>query len=183
MEKIVSELDRRAQAALNAFREELSSIRGNQPSPALVEDLKIEYFEQQVPLKQLGAISMVPPRELVVTLWDPSNIETVAKAINDAKRGFSASVRGTSIHIILPQLTQERREELIKLTKQIGEKYRIEFRNFRDDAKRRLESAEAAKEITEDQEFKGMKKVQEAIDGANKSVEDLLKKKEIEIND
>ena len=183
MEKIVGELNRRIQAALGSFTGELSSIRGNRPSPALVEDLKIDYFDQQVPLKQIGAISIVPPRELVVTLWDPSSIETVSKAINDAKRGFSASVRGTSIHIILPPLTQDRRDDLVKLVKQISEKYRIELRNFRDDAKKQIESAQQMKQITEDQEFRGMKKVQEAIDKANKDIEELLSKKEVEISE
>ena len=79
----------------------------------------------------------------------------------------------------LPQLTQERREELIKITKQLAEKYRIELRNFRDEANKRLASSDA----TEDQQFKGKKDIQEEINKANKEVEEILKRKEAEINE
>ena len=179
MDEIIKELKRRIETAMASLREELSVIRGNRPSPALVEDVKIEYFENQVPLKQLGSISVVPPREIVISLWDPSNIEVVSKAIEATKRGFNPSVRGQSIYVTLPQLTQERRDELIKITKQLAEKYKIELRNFRDDANKRL----SAGELTEDQEFKGKKDIQEEINKANKDVEEILQRKETEINE
>ena len=120
-----------------------------------------------------------PLQKIVISLWDPSNIQVVSKAIEDTKRGFNPSVRGQSIYVTLPQLTQERREELIKITKQLAEKYRIELRNFRDDANRRLVSSDA----TEDQQFKGKKDVHDEFNSANKQIEEILKKKEAEINE
>ncbi|PIR87664.1 MAG: ribosome recycling factor [Candidatus Harrisonbacteria bacterium CG10_big_fil_rev_8_21_14_0_10_45_28] len=183
MEQIIKQFESRVQGVLGALREELSSIRGNRPSPALVEDVKIEYFGSQVPIKQIGAISVVPPREIVISLWDPSNIEQVAKAILDAKRGFNPSVRGQSIYVTLPQLNQERREELLKLAKQVVEKYRIELRNFRNDANKQLDNAETSKEISEDMQAKGRKRIQDAVDRGNKDIEEILKKKEQEISE
>ncbi len=183
MDTIIKELENRATALVSALSQEISAIRGNRPSPMLVEDLKIEYFGQLVPIKQLGSISVVPPRELVIALWDPSGITTVAKAIEDSKRGFSVAVRGSGIHINLPALSEERRNELIKLVKSVTEKSRIQLRALRDDANKRVQAGKAAKTITEDMETRGKKKIQEVTDKTNKEIDALLEKKTKEINE
>lgn len=183
MDAILKELEQRAAALISAVAGEVSGVRSNRPSPQLVEDLKIDYMGTQMMVKQLGSISVVPPRELVIALWDPSGANTVAKAIDDAKRGFTTSVRGSAIHINLPPLTQERRDELIKLVKQMVEKSRIQLRSLRDDANKKMQAGKAAKTITEDMEARGKKKIQEVTDKTNKEIDTLLDKKTREINE
>lgn len=183
MDQILKELEQRAQALVVSLHTEVSGVRSNRPSPQLVEDLKIDYMGTQMMVKQLGSISVVPPRELVIALWDPSGSAQVAKAIDEAKRGFTTSVRGSAIHINLPPLTQERRDELTKLVKQIVEKGRIQLRSLRDDANKKLQAAKAAKTVTEDMETRGKKKIQEITDKTNKDIDSLLDKKTKEINE
>ncbi len=183
MDAILKELEQRAQALIAALTQEVSGVRSNRPSPQLVEDLKIDYMGTQMVVKQLGSISIVPPRELVIVLWDPSGSAVVAKAIDDAKRGFTTSVRGSAIHINLPPLSQERRDELIKLVKQMIEKSKIQVRSLRDDANKKVQAGKAAKTITEDMESRGKKKIQEVTDRVNKEIDGLLEKKAKEINE
>ena len=183
METILKELEQRAQALMAAVAAEVGGIRSNRPSPQLVEDLKIDYMGMEMMVKQLGSISVVPPRELVIALWDPSGSAQVAKAIDDAKRGFTTSVRGSAIHINLPPLTQERRDELTKLVKQMIEKSRIQLRSLRDDANKKVQAGKASKTITEDDEKRGKKKIQDVTDRVNKEIDTLLEKKTKEINE
>jgi len=183
MDAIIKELEQRTASLLSVLSQEVAGIRGNRPSPLLLEDLKIEYFGEQVPVKQLGSISVIPPRELSIALWDPSGLQTVAKAIEDSKRGFSVSVRGNGIIISLPALSEERRTELVKLVKSITEKFRIQLRGQRDDANKKLQAAKAAKTVTEDMEARGKKRIQEITDRVNKEIEMLVEKKTKEINE
>lgn len=183
MDQIIKDVEKALAAAVSAMNGELAGVRTSRPSPALVEDIKIEYFEQMVPIKQLGNISIIPPREMAINLWDPSGLQVVVKALEDAKRGFSVSPRGSAVVVTLPPLSQERRDELIKVAKQIAEQTKIRVRSLRDDANKKLAAAKSAKTITEDMEFKGKKKVQDAVDKANKEIEAVVAKKVTEINE
>jgi ribosome recycling factor len=183
MDTILKDFEKSAAAVLAALSGELAGVRTSRPSPALVEDLKIEYFDQQVPIKQLGSISVIPPREMAISLWDPSGVTVVAKALEDAKRGFSVSVRGGAVYISLPPLSQERREEMVKMTKAIAETYRIRLRGTRESANKQLQAGKAAKTLTEDMEARGKKKVQEITDRTNKEIEMQVEKKIKEISE
>jgi len=183
METILKEFTTAVAGVQSALTGELGGVRTSRPTPALVEDIKIEYFDQMVPVKQLGSISIIPPREMAISLWDASGLQTVAKALEDAKRGFGVSVRGSAIVISLPPLSQDRRDELVKIAKQMCEQSKIRLRGLRDDANRKLSGLKTSKAITEDMEFKGKKKIQETTDKANKDIEALLAKKIVEINE
>jgi ribosome recycling factor len=183
MNNIIKDLEQRMQSMYSAVAGEVGGIRSNRPSPQLVEDLKIDYMGTPMVVKQLGSISIVPPRELVISLWDPAGAGQVAKAIDDAKRGFTTSVRGSSIHINLPALTEERRNELSKLVKQIIEKARIQLRSLRDDANKKIQAGKASKMFTEDMERQGKKKIQDVADKMNKEIDALLEKKIKEISE
>lgn len=183
MDNIIKDFEKSVAGVLSQFTGELASVRTSRPSPTLVEDLKIEYFEQLVPIKQLGSIAVIPPRELVINLWDASGATTVAKALEDAKRGFTVSVRGGAIYISLPPLSQERRDEMCKLAKSISENYRIKVRAAREAANKQLQAGKLAKSLTEDMEARGKKKVQEVTDRANKDIDALVAKKVAEINE
>ena len=183
MDQIIKDFEKSIAAIVAAFTGELASVRTSRPSPQLIEDLKIEYFGQMVPVKQLGSISIIPPREMAISLWDAGGVTTVAKALEDAKRGFTVSVRGGAVYISLPPLSEERRDEMVKLAKSISENYRIRVRGARESANKQLQAGKAAKTLTEDMEARGKKKVQEITDKANKDIDALVAKKVVEINE
>lgn len=179
MDTVLKELQARLTGALGAFAEDMGGLRSNRPSPALIEDLKIPYFDQQVPIKQLGSVSVQPPRDIVITLWDASSGEAVGKAIAESGRGYSPTVKGATIYITLPPLSGERREEMIKLAKSVAEKFRIEIRQIRDQANKAL----AVQELSEDMVATAKKKIQTAIDEANKKIEDAVTRKTAEMQE
>ena len=183
MDQILKEFEKSLAGVLSQFSGELNSVRTSRPSPALVEDLKIEYLGELMMIKQLGSISVIPPREMAINLWDPSGVAVVAKALEDAKRGFTVSVRGGAVYISLPPLSQERRDEMAKLAKSISETYRIRVRASRETANKQLQAGKLAKTLTEDMETRGKKKVQEITDRVNKEIDALVTKKVAEINE
>ena len=157
------------------FKKEIAVIRGNRPSPALVENLKVDYFNQPLSIKQLASISVVPPREIDINVWDKNAIPGVVKAIEAA--GLSANFEGNLIRINLPPLTEERRQELIKSVKKIGENFKIQLRAHRDEINKEIGRSFDAKEISEDQKFKLKEEIQKNVDSVNQEIENILDKK------
>jgi len=178
----VKELEQKLKVIVDSFKQELLGIRTNRPSAKLVEDIRVDYAGQSLMIKQLGSISIVPPKEIDINVWDSSAVASVAKALESSKLGFSANIDGNLIRINLPSLTQERRDELAKLVKSIAEQNRIKIRAGRDDANKKIEQSFKEKKISEDQKFKDRKKIQEAVDKANNEIENLLTGKVQEIN-
>ena len=178
----VKELEQKLKVVVDSFKQELLGIRTNRPSAKLVEDIRVDYAGQSLMIKQLGSISIVPPKEIDINVWDSSAVASVAKALESSKLGFSANIDGNLIRINLPSLTQERRDELAKLVKSIAEQNRIKIRAGRDDANKKIEQSFKEKKISEDQKFKDRKKIQEAVDKANNEIENLLTGKVQEIN-
>lgn len=158
-------------------------MRANRPSTNLVEDIQVEYYGQMLPIKQLGSIAIVPPREIAVTLWDKNAVGPAEKAIRESNLGLSPAIDGTTIRLALPPLTDERRAELLKLVKQQAEEARIRIRSQRDDAMKRINQAESEKKISEDQKFAQKDRAQKAVDAANAEIEKLLLQKSKEIQE
>ena len=142
------------------FKEELSAIRGNRPSLELVENIRLTYYDQPMTIKQLGSLSIEPPRNILITVWDQAAVTTVMKAIQDAQVGLSTSNEGTTIRASMSALTAERKEELTKMVKKMAEGTRITIRNQRDDAMKGIRAAKEDKEISEDQEYSLKDRVQ-----------------------
>lgn len=179
MDSLIKEFEADLKAAADHFKDECSGIRTNRPSSRLVEDVKVEYFGQMTPVKQLGSIMIIPPREMAVSVWDKGAAAEVAKAIEHANLGLSISVDGSTVRLALPLLTDERRTELIKLAKALAEKERIKVRGYRDDINKKIK----AQEIDEDMAFRMKERVQKAVDAVNAAIEALLDSKITEIND
>lgn len=167
----------------SSFKQELRAIRTNRPHPGLVENIKAEVYGQKIPLKQLGSITVTPPREITIAVWDQNAVNAVAKAVDESGSGLNANVNGNVIHINLPELTDERRRELEKLVKQKSEETRIKIRHARDEANKKIEAEFKEGGITEDEKFKLKDKVQEAVNQANEDVENALAAKINEINE
>jgi ribosome recycling factor len=168
-----------AQAIITKLKEELASIRANRPTPALVENIQVDYYNQKTPIQQLGSITTSPPREIQIHVWDKSAVEAVAKAIETSPLNLSASAEGGIIRIHLPELSQERRAELSKHVGKIAESYRIKLRTLRDEANKAIQKSSEP----EDQQFKKKKEIQETTDKANKEIEEMLQRKIKEISE
>ncbi len=165
-----------------SLKKELAAFRANRPNAALVENIKLICYDQPMTIKQVGSISIVPPREINIQVWDKTTVGVVVKAIESSDLGLTAQSDGNVIRIYLPELSQERRQELSKKIKQVAEQYRIQIRHLRDDANKEIEANFSAKEIGEDQKFKLKETVQKEVEKANTGVEEMLaaKIKEIE---
>src|SRR3989344_2194619 len=159
-----------------AFREELSGVRTNRPTPKLLENVDVSYLGQTMPIKHLGSISVEPPRDLVVSVWDQNATASISKAINEAKLGVSVSEQGKMIRVKLPELTQERKQELTKIVKGMSEDIRIRMRNERDEIQKVIKE-----DKDEDVVFKNKERLQGLVDAFNKEVEDLTARKAAEI--
>lgn len=177
MDTILKELENRLNQAVEYLKSELQSVRGNRPSVGLLEDIKVDYYGQMLPLKQLGSFSIRPPRDIEINIWDKSASGAVVKAIENAKIGFSVTNEGNIVRVSLPPLTSERRAELEKLVKKITENCRIAVRNERDEAIKKAKTAEEEGRLNEDSVFRTKEGIQKIVDKTNKNIELLLESK------
>ena len=180
---IAKELEPKLKIAIDGLKNELSGIRTNRPTPKLIEDVEAEYFGSRMPIKQLGSIGVVPPRELQVSPWDKNALPAIQKAIESANLGLSVAVTGNIVRVTLPMLSDERRNELIKVVKNMAEEARRKTRATRDEENKKVDAAEKAKELTEDDKFTIKKKIQELVDKAGKDIEVALEHKIKEIQE
>lgn len=183
MNELFDRLEKQIKLIEESFKKEMSAVRTNRPTTGIVEDIKVSYYDQMTPLKHLGSVGIVPPREIHIQVWDKAAVTAVAKAIDSASLGFSASVEGTVIRVFLPELSEERREELVKHIKKILEQYRIQIRHARDEANKETERMLDANEIGEDDRFRGRERIQKIIDAANETIEGICETKVKEIRE
>ncbi|RME60002.1 ribosome recycling factor [Candidatus Parcubacteria bacterium] len=176
-EQLLEELSQKFTRAIEALKSELQGIRSGRPMPQLIEDIKVTYGTQQLPLKQVGHIGIRPPREIYVTVWDTTMVESVAKAITQAQEGVSVTHEGNTVRVFLPPLSEERRRELGKLVKKHAEATKIQLRAARDESRKKLKILEEEKRISQDDAFRLKEKMQHAIENANKDIEDLVARK------
>ncbi len=177
----IDEFKIKAKAIEESLKAELSGIRTNRPSTALFDALKVNYYDQMTPLRQLGTVSVSPPREIVIQVWDQGAVAGVAKAIETSGLGLTANTEGNVIRIFLPELSSERRAELIKFIKSVAEKHRIQVRHARDEANKEIQRQLDDKEMGEDQKFTLKEMVQKETDRTNDGIEKALDAKVKEI--
>jgi ribosome recycling factor len=182
METILNELKTKGQNIVESLKKALAAVRTNRPSAALVEDLKVNYYNQMTPLRQLGTIGIQPPREINIQVWDRSAVPAVAKAIETSTLNLSANIDGQTIRIHLPELSQERRDEFTKHVKKISEEHKIQIRHLRDEMNKKGQNAFDANELDEDQKFKTKEQIQKEVDRLNDEMEKFLDGKIKEIN-
>jgi len=180
---IMQDLEFKTDEAIKFFKDQLAGIRGGRPSAKLVEDIPVDYFGQKLTVKQLGSISVVPPREIQISVWDKNSAALVLKAVEGANLNVSANIEGSLIRINLPPLSGERRQELIKIVKKEAEETKIKIRGIRDEINKEISRQLEEKEISEDRKFKLKEEVQKKIDKANEEVEKILESKIKEIEE
>lgn len=177
------ELKKALDGAVTHFTEEIAGMRSNRPSVDLVERISLTYFDQPMTVRQLGSLSIEPPRTVLVTLWDQNAVAPVVKAIQDAQVGLSVTNDGMTIRATMGTLTSERRDELAKTIGKAAETARISVRNHRDDMMKKVKAAKEAKEITEDDEASLKKDLQKVVEAANKQIDEVTEQKLASINE
>lgn len=177
--KIKPELDK----VLNFLERELAKFRSSRASPSLVEDVSVECFGQKFPLKQLAAISIPEPRQILIQPWDKSYIEGIVKALERTGIGANPIIEKEVIGINLPALTEEYRKELLRIISQKQEEAKKVIRRWRDEAWTEIQKNFREGKIREDDKFRGKDELQELIDEYNQKIEEMgeRKKKEIEL--
>ena len=161
-EAIFTQLQKEMEGSVSALRKELSKIRTGRASTALLEHIMVDYYGASTPLNQLATLSAPEPRLLVIQPFDRSAMTEIEKAILKSDLGLTPSNDGKIIRIPIPQLTEERRKELVKHVKKIAEEYRVSVRNHRRVAIEQLKEAEKKKEITADDAKHGHDRVQKS---------------------
>ena len=171
----------RMQAAIDALEDDLSAIRTGRASPALVERMPVDYYGANTPLIQLASISVPEPRQLLIRPFDPSTLKDIERAIMASDLGLTPNNDGKMIRLTLPQLTEERRLELVRVVHNRMEETRVRIRNTRRDLIKDLREYEKEGLISEDDLERGEKELQELTDKLNKKVEEVGERKETEI--
>ena len=166
---------------VSVYKEELQSIRAGRANPQLLDKITVDYYGQVTPLKQVGGISAPEPRLLVIQPWDSKLIPIIEKEILKSDLGLNPSNDGKIIRLIIPQLTEERRKELIKVVKKDGESAKIAVRNVRRDTLDKIKKMEKNKEISEDGFKKAEDELQKITDKYIVQVDAVTKKKEEEL--
>ena len=179
--KIIEMVKPEMEKALRSFEEELKTIRSGRASPSLVENLEVECFGQKFLMRQLGTISVSQPRELTISPWDPSYIESMLRAIESSGLGLNSLVDKNIIRLVFPPLTQEFRQNLLKVLSQKKEKVKKQIRYLRQEAWDEIQKYFLEKKLSEDEKYRGKEELQELVDDYNEKIEEISKKKEEEI--
>ena len=167
--------------AIEVFSKELSSLRTGRANAAMLDLVKVDVYGQQMPINQVGSITTPEPRMINIQVWDANNVPLVDAAIQKSDLGLNPQIDGQLIRLPVPELNEERRTELKKLIKSIGEKCKVSIRNIRRDANDELKKLLKDKVISEDEEKSSEKNVQTITDDHIKSVDEKVSLKEKEI--
>ena len=180
IDELIQDAARRMDRSVESMHGELNSIRTGRASAALLDRVQVDYYGQKTPLKQLATINVPEPRMLTVQPFDPNTIKEIERAIQESDLGLNPSNDGKLIRLPIPQLTEERRQELVKVARQIAEEGRVAVRNVRRDVIHHLKE-EAS--VGADDEHRAEERVQKLTDEHVKKIDDLLKRKEAEITE
>ena len=167
--------------AIEAFSKELSSLRTGRANAAMLDLVRVDVYGQQMPINQIGSITTPEPRMINIQVWDQNNVNLVDAAIKKSELGLNPQIDGQLIRLPIPELNEERRTELKKLIKSMGEKCKISIRNIRRDANDELKKLLKSKDIGEDEEKSFEKNVQTITDKHISLVDEKVSSKEKEI--
>jgi ribosome recycling factor len=181
IDDLFQDATRRMDQAVDHTQQEFNSVRTGRASAALLDRISIDYYGTATPLKNLATINVPEPRSLTVQPFDPTSIKAIEKAIQESDLGLSPSNDGKLIRLALPQPTEERRKELVKIVHRLAEDGRVAVRNVRRDAISQLKAMVDNGEVGADEEHRGEERVQKLTDDHVHRIDDLLKKKEAEI--
>ncbi len=181
IDEVVKDAESRMKKSLDTIQQEMAVIRTGRATPALLDPIKVEYYGTTVPLRQVASIGAPDARLLIVQVFDRNSVTSVEKAIRTAELGLNPIVEGNLLRVPIPQLTEERRKELVKYVHKIAEEGRVAIRNIRRDANEMAKELEKDHEISEDELHNGQEEVQKLTDKYIKLIDELVKRKEKDI--
>lgn len=181
LDSINNETSQRMQKAIESLKKDLLRIRTGRATPALLDGITADYYGSPMPINQIANISVPDARMIVVQPWEKNMLKEIEKAIQTSDLGLNPQNDGNLIRLPIPPLSEERRKDLFKNCKKIGEESKVGIRNIRRDSNEKLKKAEKDKEITQDEAKKGQDDIQKMTDKFIKTVDDLLVQKEKEI--
>ena len=174
-------LEEKISKSENLLKEDLATVRAGRANAAIVDKVMVDYYGSPTPLKALANISVPEPRTLLITPFDPKSIAEIEKAINIANIGINPINDGKVVRLQIPQVTEERRKELTKTVKKMGEDTKVAVRNLRRDANDKVKKLEKAGDYTEDDVKDTLKEIQELTDKSIKEIDEIVAAKEKEI--
>ncbi len=174
-------LQERIETTKEVLKEDLNTVRAGRANPALLDKVNVDYYGTPTPLKNITNISVPDPKSLLITPFDPSSLGDIERAINAANIGITPTNDGKNIRLVIPALTEERRIELTKLTKKMGEEAKIAVRNLRREANEAVKKEEKNGDISEDDRDDELEKIQKTTDEAIKAIDEIIKAKDAEI--
>lgn len=179
--EIIKECDAKMKKAVAALEKELGKVRTGRASLALLDDIRVDYYGTPTPLNQAATLSIPESRLIVIQPWDNSLIGQIEKAILKSELGMTPANDGKVIRITIPRLTEERRKELVKLVRKMGENSKIEVRNIRREFIEKLRTMEKEKDISEDELHQLQDQVQKTTDGFVEQIDGVIEEKDKEI--
>jgi len=181
MSDVLVEMDDKIEKSIEALRHELSKVRTGRASLALLEGISVNAYGSLMPLNQVGSMTIPESRMIVISPWDPQMLPAIEKAILKSDVGLTPANDGKMIRLSIPQLTEERRKDLVKLVKKIAEEIRVAVRNIRREAIELLKKQKKDKEISEDELFKLQDEAQQKTDISMKLIDTITAAKEKEV--
>ena len=181
IEDFIGDATQRMDKSVEATHDHFNSVRTGRAAPALLDRIQVEYYGTPTPLKNMATINAPEPRLLTIQPFDPTSIKAIEKAIQESDLGLTPSNDGKLVRLPIPQLTEERRKELVKLVRHMAEEGRVAVRNVRRDAIKHLEELVRGGDVGDDDERAAEGRVQKLTDEHVAKIDDLLKRKEAEI--
>jgi ribosome recycling factor len=178
---VLKDLQANLDKGIDALKKDLGKVRTGRANVAILDGLRVDYYGTPTPLNQVSSVSAPDPRLITIKPWEKSLIPEIEKVIRSSQLGLNPSSDGEIVRLPMPPLTEERRKDLVKMVKKMAEDSKVALRNARRDANEMLKEFLKDKDITEDEEKAGLKKVQEATDAAVTKVDDVVAKKDKEI--
>jgi ribosome recycling factor len=181
IDDLIQDAVRRMDRSIEMTHTEFNSVRTGRASAALLDRIQIDYYGTPTPLKQMATINVPEPRLLTIQPFDPSTLKAIEKAIMESDLGLTPSNDGKVIRLPIPQLTEERRKELVKVVRRVGEEGKVAIRNVRRDTMKHLEELVKKGDVGDDEERRAEERVQKLTDEHTHRIDDLLKRKEADI--
>ncbi len=181
IKEILAKQEDRMKKSLDALKKEFASLRAGRATPALLDKVMVDYYGTPTPVNQVAKVSVPEPRMIVIQPWEKTILHDIEKAIMKSELGLTPNSDGTAIRLAIPQLTQERRQELVKTVNKKAEEAKVALRNIRRDGNDAVKKLEKSKEVPEDEAKKGQESMQKLVDKYIKLVDGARSAKEKEV--
>lgn len=180
--EIIKDVDGKMKKSIESARREFTEVRTGRAHTGLIEGLHVDCYDSKMMMKEVASISIPDPKTIVIQPWDPTVIQSIEKAILDSHLGVMPTNDGKLVRLSIPPLSEERREDLKKVVREMAEKSRISLRTIRRDANDKIKKLKADKTISEDEEFKAHEEIQKMTDRYIKEIDQLVDAKTAELS-